>query len=187
MAGWDSPARVQNLVNEFITDGTVVLDIGTGTGLAIRGYSRKGARVIALDSNPAMLAKVYPLVGERGEVRLADINTPMPLSDLESAVDVAQAVGVLEFARDIQAVFEQVRDTLKPSGLFVFTIESAATETSEHFSEANVTVFRHEVGHIVTLLSKVGFGVITDEAYTGYMRGKDSAAVSYHLFLAQKQ
>lgn len=187
MAGWDSPARVQDLVKEFITEGTVVLDIGTGTGLAIQGYSHKGVRVIALDNNMDMLTKASPLVGRRGEVRLTDMNKPMPLSDLETTVDVAQAVGVLEFASDIRSVFEQIYTTLNTGGVFVFTIESADTENTEHFPESNVIVYRHKVEYIVTLLKAIGFIVLRDTAYTGYLRGKNNDKVSYHIFLTQKQ
>ena len=99
-AGWDSPERVQKLVESRVTAGSKVLDIGIGTGLAVSGYADKGAAVIGLDHDQAMLDSAHKVVGENGSLRLADINGQLPIGDLEGAVDVAQAVGVLEFAKD---------------------------------------------------------------------------------------
>lgn len=185
-AGWDSPKKAQELVKDFINEGAVVLDIGTGTGLSINGYAEKGARIIAIDNDSEMLDKASALVGDRGEVRISDINTLMPLSDLQSSVDVAQAIGVLEFADDIDSVFEQVYSALRPGGVFVFTIESSETENTEFFPESDVTVYRHSGATVVKQVENRGFTIISDASYTGYRRGEDNHEVPYQIFLIQK-
>ena len=92
-AGWDSPERVQKLVESRVIAASKVLDIGIGTGLAVSGYADKGATVIGLDHDQAMLDTAQTVVGEHGSLRQADINGQLPIDDLKSSVDVAQAVG----------------------------------------------------------------------------------------------
>ena len=187
-AGWDSPERVQKLVESRVTAGSKVLDIGIGTGLAVSGYADKGAAVIGLDHDQAMLDSAHKVVGENGSLRLADINGQLPIGDLEGAVDVAQAVGVLEFAKDLPSVFGQVYGGLKEDGVFAFTSElidgTRTTEPETHYVDIDVTVYRHTPDEIADLLEQAGFQLVHAEGYDGYERG--GSAVPYGIFLAQK-
>lgn len=187
-AGWDSPERAQRLVESFVVSGAKVLDIGIGTGQAVSGYAEKGATVIGLDHDQAMLESARPVVGENGSLRRADINKELPITDLENSVDVAQAVGVLEFAEDLPSVFEQVHRSLKDNGVFVFTselLDENIPESQTHYPELDITVYRHSPEEIKSLLEKSGFSLEDIDLYNGYER--DSKSVSYGLFLAQKQ
>lgn len=187
-AGWDSPERVQKLVESRVTAGSKVLDIGIGTGLAVSGYTDKGATVIGLDHDQAMLDAADEVVGEKGSLRLADINGRLPIDDLEGSVDVAQAVGVLEFAKDLPSVFGQVYGSLKEYGVFAFTSEliddTRTTEPETHYDDIDVTVYRHTPNEIADLLEQAGFQLVHAEGYDGYERG--DSAVPYGIFLAQK-
>ena len=187
-AGWDSPERVQKLVESRVTAGSKVLDIGIGTGLAVSGYADKGATVIGLDHDQAMLDTAHKVIGENGSLRLADINAQLPTDDLEGSVDVAQAVGVLEFAKDLPSVFEQVNKALKKDGLFAFTSElidgTQTTEPETHYDDIDITVYRHTPDEIADLLEQSGFQLLHAEGYDGYERG--GSAVPYGIFLAQK-
>ena len=187
-AGWDSPERVQKLVESRVTAGSKVLDIGIGTGLAVTGYTDKGATVIGLDHDQAMLDIAQSVVGENGSLRLADINGQLPIDDLEGSVDVAQAVGVLEFAKDLPSVFEQVYGSLKEDGVFAFTSElidgTRITEPEAHYDDIDVTVYRHTPDEIADLLEQSGFQLLHAEGYDGYERG--GSTVPYGVFLAQK-
>lgn len=161
-AGWDSPERAQKLVEPFVVSGARVLDIGIGTGQAVSGYVDKGATVIGLDHDQAMLDAAHSIVGENGSLRQADINKELPIGDLENSVDVAQAVGVLEFAEDLPSIFEQVHKSLKDNGVFVFTSESLDDDSHElqtHFDDIGVTVHRHYPEEIKSLLEKSGFSM----------------------------
>lgn len=187
-AGWDSPERAQRLVEPFIVSGVKVLDIGIGTGQAVSGYADKGATVIGLDHDQAMLDTAQSVVGENGLLRQADINKGLPIADLENSVDVAQAVGVLEFAEDLPSVFGQVHEALKDKGVFVFTSELLDDDSHElqtHYPELGITVYRHSPEEILLLLEKSGFSLVDIDLYDGYERGGKS--VSYGIFLAQKQ
>ncbi|MDQ5944029.1 MAG: hypothetical protein QG658_95, partial [Patescibacteria group bacterium] len=164
------------------------LDIGIGTGLAVSGYADKGATVIGLDHDQAMLDTAQTVVGEHGSLRQADINGQLPIGDLVGSVDVAQAVGVLEFAKDLPRVFGQVYSSLKEDGVFAFTSElidgTRTLEPETHYDDIDVTVYRHTPDEIADLLEQAGFQLIHAEGYDGYERG--GSAVPYGVFLAQK-
>lgn len=187
-AGWDSPERAQRLVEPFVLSGAKVLDIGIGTGQAVGGYADKGATIIGLDHDHAMLNTARSVVGESGSLRQADINKELPIADLEGSVDVAQAVGVLEFAEDLPSVFKQVYNSLKEDGVFVFTSELIddvrTSEPQTHYDDIGVTVFRHTPEEIESLLEELGFSLISIAIYDGYERG--DGAVPYGMFLVQK-
>ena len=187
-AGWDSPERVQKLVESRVIAGSKVLDIGIGTGLAVSGYADKGATVIGLDHDQAMLDTAQTVVGEHGSLRQADINGQLPIGDLVGSVDVAQAVGVLEFAKDLPRVFGQVYSSLKEDGVFAFTSElidgTRTLEPETHYDDIDVTVYRHTPDEIADLPEQAGFQLIHAEGYDGYERG--GSAVPYGVFLAQK-
>lgn len=187
-AGWDSPERVQKLVESRVTAGSRVLDIGIGTGLAVSGYADKSATIIGLDHDQAMLDAAHKVVGENSSLRLADINGQLPIGDLEGSIDVAQAVGVLEFAKDLPNVFGQVYGSLKEDGVFAFTSElidgTRTTEPETHYDDIDVTVYRHTPDEIAGLLEQAGFQLVHAEGYDGYERG--DSTVPYGVFLAQK-
>lgn len=188
-SGWDSPQRAQRLVEQYVHDGSVVLDIGIGTGQAVRGYLEKGASIVGLDHDLAMLNVAESLTGKSGLIRQADINKPLPIDDLLGKVDVAQAIGVLEFANDIGDLVEQVRQTLVTDGVFVFTVETLANTSEDPTQQySGLIIHRHTADEIRALLRDKGFGLLYDEAYGGYERGDTATKkVPYHIFLAQKQ
>lgn len=191
-AGWDSPERVQKVVEGYVTRGAKILDIGIGTGQAIKGYVEKGATVIGLDHDEQMLNAARAVSGDSSSLRLADINQPLPISDLNGQVDVAQAVGVLEFAQDIENVLKQVHVSLKQDGVFAFTTESLEeggpiTDQSTHYPESGITVYRHSPEEIRQLLQETGYKLLTEEAYGAYQHGDIADdKVPYRLYLAQK-
>lgn len=185
-AGWDSPERAQKLVESYVTQGSKVLDIGIGTGQAVEGYAAKGATVIGLDHDASMLDKASAVVGESGSLRQADINKELPIADLKESVDVAQAIGVLEFAEDLPAVLDQVHGSLKENGVFVFTSELVddTHASKSEFEDIGLTVHRHTPEEIQGLLERKGYSLLSHEAYDGYKR--EDGEVPYGIFLAQK-
>lgn len=184
---WDSPERAQRLVEKYVGEGTTVLDIGIGTGQAVKGYAEMGATIIGLDHDPEMLRIAQEVTGNSGHMQTADINKRLPLEGLENKIDVAQAIGVLEFASNLEGVVDQVKSALRPGGVFVFTVETPADDgkTMEHFEGAGITVYRHRADEVRNLLMQKELSLLYDEGYGGYDRG-DNEKVPYHIFLAQK-
>lgn len=190
-AEWDSPQRIRRLVEKYIQPGSLVMDIGIGTGQAVSGYREKGAYVIGIDSDPRMLAVAQDVVGDMGEMRAGDINQNLPIADLANEVDVVQAVGVLEFARDLEAVLNQLSPVLKEGGVLAFTCEelpagSAAELAIEAYPAEGVTVYRRSAEAVLSLLDDKGFTVVSHEPYGGYIRSDTKGKVPYHMFLARK-
>ena len=187
--GWDSPERAQSLVEKYIQADTIVLDIGIGTGQAVRGYAEKGAVVIGLDRDQDMLTAAQSFIGESGFMRQADLNERLPVDDLVGKVDVAQAIGVLEFAEDLPSVIDQIEQTLAADGVFVFTVETAVSPFEDSTQQyADLTIHRHTPSEIRELLRGKGLSLLYEEAYGGYERGDTSTEkVPYHIFLAQKK
>jgi predicted TPR repeat methyltransferase len=189
-AGWDSPRRIQEHVARYLQPGCTVLDIGIGTGLAIAGYAEKGINIVGIDIDPNMLNQARTVAGQQADLRQADINETLPIPDLQAKVDVVQAVGVLEFVEDLEQLFQQVTTTLRPDGVFAFTIEESTNGSDVqvvNYQEVGVTVYARSAEAVTALVEQAGMRVLEDEAYEGYVRDQTRGErVPYHLFLVQK-
>ncbi|MDY0066583.1 MAG: malonyl-ACP O-methyltransferase BioC [Steroidobacteraceae bacterium] len=100
----------------------VVLDLGAGDGAATRALKQRypSANVIALDISERMLraaARRQRLF--RRFHRVAADAQRLPLRD--ASVDLAFSNLALEWCASPDAVFKEVRRTLRPNGLFTFT------------------------------------------------------------------
>ena len=190
-AEWDSPGRIQRLAAPFISAGTIVLDLGIGTGQSVEGYTQKGAHVIGIDHDSSMLEAARTVVGYESDLRIGDINAGLPVEDLVGSVDLVQAVGVLEFVIDLASIVGKVNVILRSGGTFVFTAEiipeDSAVSTVEKYPDAGVTVYRHTLLDIETVLADNGFKLLSQESYGGYSRNdNEPGKVPYVAILAQK-
>ncbi len=103
----------------FVPDTVLDLGCGTGHGAAALAARWPGARVIALDASPAMLAETSRRDGAvRIERVLADAEA-IPLPD--ASVDLVFSNLLLPWCEDLDAVFAEVARVVKPRGLFTFT------------------------------------------------------------------
>jgi ubiquinone/menaquinone biosynthesis C-methylase UbiE len=110
-----------------ISQGSVVADIGTGTGFIAEAALAAGARVIAIDSSEAMLAQVRNrFTGKAIELRVGDVDS-LPLQTGE--VDAITANMVLHHAPDPAHAIREMARGLKPGGRLVIT--DADTHTHE--------------------------------------------------------
>lgn len=101
----DRPA-VQSLLPEVA--GRDVLDAGCGPGHYAAWLARRGARVVAIDVTPEMVALARAHVaGLAVEVREADIERPLPLAD--AGFDVVVCPLVLDYVRDLGPTFRELR------------------------------------------------------------------------------
>ncbi|HXZ66685.1 MAG TPA: methyltransferase domain-containing protein [Streptosporangiaceae bacterium] len=114
----------------FIREGTRLLDLGCGAGRHAFEAARRGARVVALDTDGAELARVAAVaaaMAEAGELpagasiaTAAGDATAMPFPD--GAFDIVIAAEVMEHIRPDQQAMDEVCRVLRPGGLAAVTV-----------------------------------------------------------------
>jgi 23S rRNA (adenine-N6)-dimethyltransferase len=76
------PRAIETLVGgSGITDGDLVLDIGAGNGLISQALARRGARVLAIERDPALAARLRARFGTWPSVTVAEadvLTAPLP-------------------------------------------------------------------------------------------------------------
>lgn len=135
---WD--AQMGDFSNEFhravvrpgtealleIHPGDFVLDAACGNGNFSRRLAELGARVVAFDYSPGMIAhakKRAADAGKRIEFQVCDATNLKQLKALQREVPFDKAVSnmaVMDIA-DIHPLFHAIYDLLAPGGRFVFT------------------------------------------------------------------
>jgi len=110
-----------------IGSGTVVADVGTGTGFLAEAALDADARVIGIDVSEGMLDQVRArLAGRDFEARAGEVDA-LPLADGE--VDAVLANMVLHHAPDPPGAIREMVRALKAGGTLVIT--DADTHTHE--------------------------------------------------------
>ncbi len=129
-ASYDQHARLQGMVREEMLsrlawirlDPALVVDLGCGTGRALRGLRKRfpRARLIGMDISQGMLVQArrhQPWLRRPHLVR-ADMER-LPVAD--ASVDLLFSNLAMQWSQDPAVVFREVRRVLKPDGLFLFS------------------------------------------------------------------
>ncbi len=113
-----------------IQSGTRLLDLGCGAGRHAFEAGRRGARIVALDTDRGELARVAAIaaaMAEAGELptpaaigTVAGDATAMPFPD--GAFDIVIAAEVLEHIPPDQDAMDEVSRVLRPGGLAAVTV-----------------------------------------------------------------
>lgn len=113
-APWRKP--FDDPIAERLAPGSAVLDIGSGRHPAIKPADRPdGVRYVGLDLSREELDAAGE--GAYTETVAADATTPRP--ELAGQFDLVISWQVLEHVRDLEATVRNIREYLKPGGLFV--------------------------------------------------------------------
>jgi ubiquinone/menaquinone biosynthesis C-methylase UbiE len=176
--------RVAAIRAANISPGSIVADVGTGTGFIAEAALTAGARVIAIDSSTEMLAQMRTrYVNKPIELRAGDLDS-LPLHNDE--VDAVLANMVLHHAPDpAHAICEMARG-LKPGGRLVITDADSHTHewlrTEQHdlwlgFKRTDVATWFEQAGLVdVTVVD-------TDELCSPTAKCGTRAAIT--IFLAR--
>lgn len=100
--------------------GLRVLDAGCGPGVYTAWLLEHGAAVVAIDVTPRMVALTSQRVGQRAEVRVADLTQPLDFA-ADATFDLVLCPLVLDNIEDWEPTFREFYRVLKPGGLFVFS------------------------------------------------------------------
>jgi ubiquinone/menaquinone biosynthesis C-methylase UbiE len=98
--------------------GRLTLDVACGEGRVSRELTRRGHRVVGIDSSPSLLAAAREADPD-SELLLADA-AAIPLED--GAVDLAVAFMVLMTVDDLPGVVNEVARVLEPGGRFAIAL-----------------------------------------------------------------
>jgi SAM-dependent methyltransferase len=111
--------------------GQRVLDAGCGPGAYCDWLAARGARVVGIDSSAKMVALARRRLGERAEIRRADLAQPM--RDLETGTfDGVLSALVLDYIRDWDLVLGEFHRVLKPAGWLVFSVDHPFDQFYQH-------------------------------------------------------
>ncbi|MBN1204646.1 MAG: methyltransferase domain-containing protein [Myxococcaceae bacterium] len=110
--------RVERFLEQAVTPGCRVLDVGCGTGLLTRGLEAS-VEVVGLDLSPEMLALARQ-GRPTGTWRVHSYHQPIPLE--LGRFDVLLAIGCLDFCEDLGQVLKYFSAALRPGGRMLFTV-----------------------------------------------------------------
>jgi SAM-dependent methyltransferase len=173
--GPDLPSLDRRLVGDV--EGSRVLDLGCGMGHGAVALARRGAKVIAVDTDGAQLAFARQLAEEHAvklELHQADL---ADLAFVRSAsVDLAISVYALAAVDDLDRVFRQVHRVLHPEAPFIITLPHPFTTIVRAAGDGSIRVERpftaraplgegasltypHQFGDVHTSLTRANFRV----------------------------
>ena len=122
LADWDytAPDVAAAMLTEHLQPGSLVLDLGCGTGqFAEKLSNRLKCRIDGVDISEASL-KHAETRSCYASLRRVDLQqTPLPFAD--NTFDGAASVGVMTYIADPAAFLADLCRTIRPGGAFVFT------------------------------------------------------------------
>jgi ubiquinone/menaquinone biosynthesis C-methylase UbiE len=111
-------ALVRETVEGLELDGRILLDIGSGLGGGDLVLAERGAKVIGVDIDPALVERARRLIAEKGQVGPIEFRLvePGPLDFPDASVDIVYCSGAFTQIADKRSMFREVRRVLKPGG-----------------------------------------------------------------------
>ena len=170
-ADFEFPAMTDLMPNEA---GNRVLDAGCGHGRYAEWLVERGADVLAIDENAEMLERARQRIGNRADVRRADITETLELVD-DSEFDGVVCGLSLHYVEDWREAFTEFARLLRPGGLLVFSAqhpvdEYIAFESENYFEierermtwsgggeEVDVPFYRRPFSEVINPLIETGF------------------------------
>lgn len=107
--------------------GKRMLDVGCGTGFSFIPLLDRGWRVTGCDVSAAMIEAARAKVGDRAELRVADMRELPELGEFDLIWSINSAMNYLLSLEELTATLAGVRRNLAPRGLALFDLMSLQT------------------------------------------------------------
>jgi SAM-dependent methyltransferase len=142
----DWMADVEAIIRRHDPPGNRLLDVACGTGKSFMPMLRRGYAVTACDLSPAMVDRARRRLGQRGEVRVADMRALPWRGAFDVATCIDDSINYLLSLAEVVAAMRSIREALIPRGLVVFDVNSLGAYrrafADEITFETNGTAFR---------------------------------------------
>jgi predicted TPR repeat methyltransferase len=156
--GYRVPELIADAVAAHVPDGRRldVLDLGCGTGLCGALLRPVAATLRGIDLSPAMIDKARAR-GVYDDLLVGDLLDA--LRQNRCAVDLLTAADVLAYVGDLAPVLEAAAVSLRPDGLFVFTVE--ATDVDRFRLRKKTQRYAHSEAYLRHVTGIYGFELRT--------------------------
>ena len=102
-------------------DGHRILDAGCGAGPLSAALRERGAVVTGIDASAGMLVLARRRLGADTDLRVVDLNDPLPFAD--GAFDDVVASLVLHYLKDWGPTLAEMRRVLRPGGRLIVSVQ----------------------------------------------------------------
>jgi ubiquinone/menaquinone biosynthesis C-methylase UbiE len=111
-----------------LPSNTLVLDLGTGTGVLLQFLLQKRFEVIGIDFSKDMIEKTKEKIGKKqGTLVLGDIEN-LPFQ--KETFDIVTAMTTLEFVKNVKKLLQEIRRVLKSGGQFILGVLTSLSSWS---------------------------------------------------------
>lgn len=182
--GYAAPALLSAALAEFIpyAEGRLaVLDAGCGTGLCGPLLRSSARRLVGVDLSAGMLdkARERAVYDELHEAELVAFMNARP-----AAFDAVISADTLIYFGPLEAAFAAAHATLKPGGVFGFTVEAEPAESGQPHSLQLHGRYAHSAAYLRECLNAAGFELLQLE--DGVLRRDSGADVHGHVVIAKR-
>ena len=101
--------------------GKRVLDAACGPGVYSEWLLSRGAEVTGIDASPKMVELARRRLGEKADVRQADLSKPLTFLENES-FDIVLSPLTMNYVKDWNAVFREFHRLLRTPGHFILSV-----------------------------------------------------------------
>ncbi len=116
--------------------GKRALDAGCGPGFYAEWLLDRGAEVVALDVTPDFVEITRRRVGDRAEVRCANLEQPLDFA-ADASFDLVVCPLVLDYIEDWSPVLAEFHRVLRPAGVLVFSCGHPASDFFKYWNTGN--------------------------------------------------
>jgi predicted TPR repeat methyltransferase len=137
-----------------------VLDLGCGTGLGAQRFFAQGHAVTGIDISPELVT----VAGQHPYRQLLCQSLEEPLPFVDAAFDGAVLIGVMEFIKQPERLFQEIHRLLNNAGLLGVTFPHASSETA-----TKLGIHTYAEGDVERLLASSGFRIRHSESFQGFI------------------